>query len=144
MSEHETETERRAAARRRPRRPSRLRERSLLRNPLPLAAAAITILLVTLALLAARLQAGADPAFHPSTLAGAVSAKRASSAHGGSGSHLRTIVRTTASGRTITETVRVGGGSSGAAGERSAQGAAAPVRTRSSGGAGGESEGPDD
>ncbi len=136
MSDHEKEP---TAARRRPRRPSRLRERNLLRNPLPLAAAAITVLLVTLALLAARLQAGSDPAFHPSTRAGTVSATRVSSAQGGSGSRLRTIVRTTARGRTLTETVHVGGGGSSAgAGEAVAPGAGSSVRTRSSGGEGGD------
>lgn len=93
----------------RPGRVLRLRERSLMRNPLPAIAAAITVFLVVLTLMVARLASGGDPALHalasaPATVATTV------------GGHSRRVLRTTASGRTVLTTEGVGGEANTAAG----------------------------
>lgn len=105
---------------------SRLRERNPLLNPLPIAAAAITAFLVTLALLTARLTAGHDPGLSATSKTSKV--VRSTSGQGG------TVLRTTASGRTIA----VPAGSTAAAGKATS---APPLRTHASGSAGSYSEG---
>lgn len=95
---------------------SRLREPRLLRNPLPVIAAAITTFLVVLVLLTVRLASTGPLTTSTGGQGGAVVA----SAPGG---HPRTIVRTTASGRTIV--TKVAGN-----GHRTAS----PLTTRTSGG----------
>jgi len=102
--------------RRRPR--SRLRERNLLRNPLPLIAVAVTIFLVVLTLLAARLTT-------TSGLKG--TSPQTTTVASGSGGQVRTIVRTTASGRTIVTKVAANGA-------KSTTSKQAPLATRTSGG----------
>jgi hypothetical protein len=107
---------------------SRWLDRSPLRNPLPAIAAAVTVFLVVLALLIARLSSGFDPALHPIASTPAVAATAA-------GGQRHTVLRTTASGRTIL-TSEAGPGQVGT-------GAAAPSvspRTRASGATGGRDD----
>lgn len=103
-----------------PQRRSRLAQRSPLLNPLPAIAAAITVFLVTAALLGARLL-GTNPA----TVQTQSSAKVVHAAPGGG---TRKVLRTTPSGRRIVETVQVG---ANGAERRSLQ--RSPLTTRTSG-----------
>jgi hypothetical protein len=96
---------------------SRMSDRSLLRNPLPPIAAAITVFLVVLVLLTARLATGHDPGLRP-TASAPVNVV--------SGVHGRTVLRTTASGRQILTTEAAG---AQPAGSSQAQ---APLVTRTS------------
>lgn len=114
------------------RRASRLRERDLLRNPLPVALAVIAAFAVVLTLMTARLVLGADPA-----LRRAAAASPAIVAHASHASHAgtRTVVRTTASGRRIVTTVPAG--EAGAAASTRAGEGAPQIVTRISGSTGG-------
>lgn len=104
---------------------SRFAEHSLLRNPLPAIAAAITVFLVVLTLLVARLSTGGDPALRPLAAAPAVTTTAARGAR-------RTVVRTTASGRSILTTEAGGQAVSGQAGSGSGARPTPPL-TRASG-----------
>lgn len=94
-----------------------------MRNPLPAIAAAITVFLVVLALMVARLATGGDPALH--VLASAPASVTATGGHG------RTVLRTTASGRTILTAEGASGQASATAGT-----GASPLITRASGAGG--------